>query len=275
MNIMLHPQSAKQFDTLRRTLPQSLLITGERGRGASTVARALAQAHSDHFIELQPIHGSSSSSQLRIRIEQIRQLYDQTRSRIHRSRVILLHDAHIMTPQAQNAFLKLLEEPSPKTHFILTAHHTSSLLPTVLSRVQRLDLRPLEQRQAETLLETLSIDDHRKKAQLLFLAASLPAELTRLAQDERLLEMYSEQIAKARTLLQANTYEKLVLVTSLKDDRSLALQVIDMSIKLLTQSLSKQSDYVPTVSLLEVIIEARDRLLSNGNVRLALAAAVV
>lgn len=58
-------------------------------------------------------------------------------------RVCVLCGAENMTDQAQNALLKILEEPPEHTVFILTAENRSMLLPTILSRVQTIRLEPL------------------------------------------------------------------------------------------------------------------------------------
>ncbi len=51
-------------------------------------------------------------------------------------RVIIVSEADAMTEQAANAFLKTLEEPSPKTVIILTTANKDKLLPTIISRCQ-------------------------------------------------------------------------------------------------------------------------------------------
>lgn len=63
-----------------------------------------------------------------------------------RYKVVLLTDADLMRAEAANAFLKLLEEPGPQTIFILTTSRPDRLLPTILSRCQRLrfDALPAE-----------------------------------------------------------------------------------------------------------------------------------
>lgn len=60
-----------------------------------------------------------------------------------RYKVVLLTDADLMRTEAANAFLKLLEEPGPQTVFILTTSRADRLLPTILSRCQRLRFDPL------------------------------------------------------------------------------------------------------------------------------------
>lgn len=49
-------------------------------------------------------------------------------------RAVVVEDAHLMTPEAQNAFLKTLEEPPRDTIIILTAPRDDLLLPTITSR---------------------------------------------------------------------------------------------------------------------------------------------
>jgi len=46
----------------------------------------------------------------------------------------IINNAHLMTRDAANSFLKTLEEPSPTTVFILVTHKEASLLPTIKSR---------------------------------------------------------------------------------------------------------------------------------------------
>lgn len=54
-----------------------------------------------------------------------------------RYKIAILTDAEQMRTEAANAFLKLLEEPTPQTVFILTTYRVDRLLPTILSRCQR------------------------------------------------------------------------------------------------------------------------------------------
>ena len=58
-------------------------------------------------------------------------------------RVLMITDADRMNPSTANALLKTLEEPPPKTIFILTTNAANALLPTVISRCQTLRLSPL------------------------------------------------------------------------------------------------------------------------------------
>ena len=50
-----------------------------------------------------------------------------------------------MHPAAANAVLKLLEEPPPATIFLLVSHAPEQLLPTIISRVQPVVVRPFSE----------------------------------------------------------------------------------------------------------------------------------
>jgi DNA polymerase III subunit delta' len=70
-------------------------------------------------------------------------------SRLHypavmgRAKVMLLDPADALTPEAGNMLLKTLEEPPRNTHFVLITTLESSVLPTIVSRCQRLRFPPL------------------------------------------------------------------------------------------------------------------------------------
>ncbi len=67
-------------------------------------------------------------------------------------RVAIVDTADDMNPNAANAILKLLEEPPARAMLILIANRPGQLLPTIRSRCQRLDLRPLDQAEVRDAL---------------------------------------------------------------------------------------------------------------------------
>ncbi|SDZ07625.1 DNA polymerase III subunit delta' [Nitrosomonas sp. Nm33] len=77
-----------------------------------------------------------------ITIEQVRALNDFVYFSGHQDglKVILIHPAEAMNGAAANALLKKLEEPPSNVLFILVAHHSQDLLPTIRSRCQQITL---------------------------------------------------------------------------------------------------------------------------------------
>ena len=69
-------------------------------------------------------------------------------------RVVIIWLAEQMNLQCANKMLKILEEPPQKTAFILTSDHPERLLPTILSRTQRIDFSPLSTDELKEAVET-------------------------------------------------------------------------------------------------------------------------
>ena len=76
----------------------------------------------------------------RVRIGQIRALQRALHLRAHEGgwRAAVIADAEWLNLEAQNALLRLLEEPPPRTALLLVATRSAGLLPTLRSRCQRI-----------------------------------------------------------------------------------------------------------------------------------------
>ena len=70
-----------------------------------------------------------------------------------RHKVYILDEAHMLSPQAWNAFLKTLEEPPPRTIFVLATTEAQKVLPTVVDRCHRFDFVRPSIEQVATVLE--------------------------------------------------------------------------------------------------------------------------
>ena len=77
----------------------------------------------------------------RVGIEVIRTLQEQTKygPAGQAWMIVIIADAYLLTIEASNAFLKLLEEPPAKTAFLLLSHSPYDLSPTIYSRCQHID----------------------------------------------------------------------------------------------------------------------------------------
>jgi len=80
-------------------------------------------------------------------------------------KVYILDEAHMLTKEAWNAFLKTLEEPPPRTVFVLATTEAHRVMPTIADRCQRFDFqRPSLEQISEVLhrvaaAESIEVDD--------------------------------------------------------------------------------------------------------------------
>lgn len=149
--------------------PHALLIEGPLGSGRRTLARLIARAalcrDTDHAArpcgtcaacqktappDLTEVGGEGSP----LSVDTIRRLREDAFLMPNESayRVMILAEAQAMTPQAQNALLKILEEPPAHLLFILTCDTRTSLLETIRSRCVCLTLSPTTWEEAAPVL---------------------------------------------------------------------------------------------------------------------------
>jgi DNA polymerase-3 subunit gamma/tau len=76
-----------------------------------------------------------------------------------RHKVYILDEAHMLSPQAWNAFLKTLEEPPPRTIFVLATTEAQKVLPTVVDRCHRFDFGRPSVEQVATVLKRVSAQE--------------------------------------------------------------------------------------------------------------------
>lgn len=110
----------------------------------------------------------------RLRAEASRSAYEG------RQRVFVITGADRLRQEAADAFLKLLEEPRPGLTLVLCTEKASSLLPTILSRCQRLQVRRPARESALRLLEERFLIPGSRAAELLELADGNLTEALRL-----------------------------------------------------------------------------------------------
>lgn len=253
--------------------PHAVLLSGPTGIGLNSLAHELVARSGTLLAEVRPEAKTRTSLPV-INVERIRRLYDETRARFDTTHIVIIDDADTMNPAAQNALLKLLEEPNPSVAFILTTHAPDRLLPTIRSRVQSFVVPPISSIDSRRLLQGLGVKETSDEQRLMFVAEGLPAELTRLTGGSGDFKTLSERVQRARQFIEGTTYQRLALIQTLKDDRAGTLLLIDTIVMLLRRTLRSSPDR-PTVALIDRLVDAAELIRANGHVRLHLSAAVV
>ena len=142
-----------------RRVSKAYLFSGIQGVGKTTLARIFAKALSCSNFKDDPCCQCSSCQDAQQGahpsileldaashngVDDIRGLDDLLRQKaLHPYRVLILDEAHMLTRQAQAAFLKTLEDAAANNVFLLVTTDPDSLEPTVRSRCLSMPLRPL------------------------------------------------------------------------------------------------------------------------------------
>ncbi|NLL83426.1 MAG: DNA polymerase III subunit gamma/tau [Lentisphaerae bacterium] len=103
--------------------------------GECNLCREIAAGNSFDVLE---IDGASNNG-----VDQVRDLREQVQfsPASGRFRIFIIDEVHMLTAQAFNALLKTLEEPPPHVKFVFATTEGDKILPTIISRCQRFDLR--------------------------------------------------------------------------------------------------------------------------------------
>lgn len=266
---MIKPLSAKLFlqhhtkanlNALVQRPSHATLLYGEVGTGLASIARWFAnEIDAKHISFIEPDEKGTIS------IDSVRDLYQSTRSK-QEKRAIIIDDADALTHAAQNALLKLLEEPTPNIYFILTTHNKSKLLPTIISRTQLLRVLPIGAQDTETMLDMLGITDKTLRSQLLFMALGKPAAIHRLLQDKTYFSAQVQLMTDAKHFLQGPSYEKLLIVQKYAQNRKQALQLLDAAVSILRFTIQKNFQS-QLIGQLEAILHAQERISENGHIK--------
>ena len=126
-----------------------------------------------------------------ISVAQIRELADFLSLSSHQTsglRIVLINPAEGLNLASANALLKMLEEPAPGVIFILIAHQLQRLLPTILSRCQKVNMPVPDQAQALAWLSMMGIKNPEQ--QLAYLEGSPIKVLSEQTQFDQLSEIW-------------------------------------------------------------------------------------
>lgn len=143
-------------------------------------------------------------------------------------KIYIIDKADTMTPQAQNALLKTLEEPPGYAVILLLADNISSLLPTVLSRCQRIKIPRLSPLHIASIIEN-RLGIPREQA-LVFakLSEGLPGKALELAGSQEYQQLREDVLRLIEKLANANVLEAMEYVRFFEERKDRLDDVLDL-----------------------------------------------
>lgn len=146
-------------------------------------------------------------------------------------KVYIVNEAEKMTPQAQNALLKTLEEPPEYAVILLLTTNVNSLLPTILSRCIVLNMKPVSDTLLKRyLMEQLQIPDYKAEVCVAFARGN---------------------VGKAKALAVSEEFENIKgeVLSVLKNIQDMELQEIVAAIKRINEYKLEVNDYLDMMAI--------------------------
>ncbi len=185
-------------------------------------------------------------------------------------RFVLVKEAHTLTVPAQNALLKLLEEPPEDAVIILEASEVGKLLPTIRSRCAELRVLPVDK-----------IDIITNFTQLGYKIGAIESAIAAVGSNIDDIKLYlqanseesSPELQEAKKIIGSSTYERLIILQVYRDRQ--AAQELCANLAVVARvGLSKSSETGIGISrwtkALQAILDAESSLSKNCNTKLVL-----
>ncbi len=308
----------KVKDHLRKAIEyhkisHAYILSGEEGMGKKTLADAFAMTLLCERSDKEPCLQCHACKQLMsgnhpdvirvthekpgsIGVDDIRtQINDTIYIKPYSSsyKIYLVDEAEKMTPQAQNALLKTIEEPPAYAVIMLMTTNQELFLPTILSRCIQLKLRPLKDTQvSDYLKETMGIPEEKADVFAAFARGNL-GKAIHLASSEEFGLLYRQILNLLKNLKEMDISMLLDSIRKLQEDqldlkecldfmqlwyRDILMFKVTKDINTLVfkeeyakvSSLCQKSSYEGLELILEAIEKAKTRLDANVNADLAL-----
>lgn len=217
-----------------------------------------------------------------IKIDDVRELIHKTNLTSQGGfRIVLIETLERMSIEAQNSFLKTLEEPPGKTIFLITVTQIKEVLPTILSRVRQIPFSLVDD---EIMRRELAFrfKDHSDFDEVLQMAQGRPGLAIRLLSESSSLAAYKNVYNQIHQMLKNNDLAgKFAYVESLESDSEQLELFFDVFCQILRKSaydflvagkssLQPRFDLAGVAGLFEYLTKTRYLIDRNVNKKLAL-----
>lgn len=270
---LLHPITKQQLDAAIMSSHHALLLTGPYGTGKGNVAQYIATQLLDtsspneyQLLVIEP-DGNGIGIEAARNLQHFMKLTSTGTSAVRR--VAIVENMQASSEEAQNALLKILEEPPAASHLIITATTSNRLLSTVRSRLYEVQILPLTKSEARKQYPKISEDEFERAYLLSDGYVELLGALLNKEQDHPLFA----SIKQAKEFVQGTSYHRLLITDTLAHkeyDLELFLYALKRVLRagLPRASVAKQTNRLENG--LKLILELEDNLVRNPNKKLAL-----
>ncbi len=279
--LLLHQNTDQSLESFLINPSHALIIEGKRGAGKNTLANYLSAkllgipadklANFPQILRIEPDRSSISITEIR-QAQQFLKLRTTGRSYIRR--ILIVYEAELMTIEAQNAFLKILEEPPPDTVILILTSQKIKLLPTIRSRTQSMTIKSVNKTETDKYFTSKGYE--QTSITMAYHAANGQIGLmtSLLTDDEASHDFYELKLAKevlAMTKLQRLGYVEVL--NKQKDDIPSFIRALAITSQAALKQTIARNDFTQAKRWhknLELSVDAEAMLVSNPNSKLML-----
>lgn len=277
-----HPRTHEQLEQFMHRPAHAALLAGQDGIGKGYMAQGLAATLLGFKAEMVTGHPHvrviSPDEKRSISIEAIRQLQHflqlKTIGTQSIRRIAIVEHADRLTTEAQNAFLKLLEEPPLDTVLLLTATTPRALLPTIVSRLQVISIYvpAIDDLRRHFLTSGIESSEFEKAYAL---SGGLPGLMHALLQEDQEHPLV-QGVAIAKDLLSLPVADRLSKIDTLSKQKQIVGQTVEAMLRIARTGIDKATQNGDTKKLkrwhhiLKEASEAQTALSVSANAKLVL-----
>ena len=210
--------------------PPVVLFCGPRRVGKRTLAFCAAgallgaedpAAHPDFRRLERPRDEKTGKLKKSIPIEAVRGLQEHLRMRafLGGAKVVVIEEADLLSEEAANAFLKTLEEPTPRTHVLLCAESAERLPKTVLSRAAVIALGRVPESEMASALVGRGISP-TEAGQAAARSDGRPGLAIAFREEDGMLDWYASEERRWRSLRESALHRRFAALSDLVPPRS-------------------------------------------------------
>ena len=215
-----------------------------------------------------------------IEIEEIRKVKERLSLKPYHNKIkaLIIDDSHLMKSDAQNAFLKMLEEPKGDTLIIFITPFREMLLKTIRSRAQEIKFSLVSNEEIEKYLISLGASSKKAK-EISLISSGQIGKAINFFEDKSKMDFFNKSIEDIIFLSRSSISQRFQYAEKLKDDKIKIIEILDIWERFLRReillkvfnykssvnySLKKTKELIDELEKIKYIIES-----SNVNKRMA------
>lgn len=285
----------KKIDMLRQiiksnNIPHAMIFSGPEMIGKKKIAiefiknifceELCGECYFCKSIEYNPDINIISPVDGNIEIEEIRKAKERLSLKPYHNKIkaLIIDDSHLMKSDAQNALLKMLEEPKGDTLIIFITPFREMLLKTIRSRAQEIKFSLVGNEEIEKYLISLGASSKKAK-EISLISSGQIGKAINFFEDKSKMDFFNKSIEDIIFLSQSNISQRFQYAEKLKDDKIKMIETLDIWERFLRReillkvfnykssvnySLQKTKELIDELEKIKYIIES-----SNINKRIA------